>query len=70
MLTQEIQDSLLKVAVRMAEAKTPGRNESTLGEIAQRLGELGEWEMMRSLNAHRCRFQTCLNFEERFDKTI
>ena len=61
MITAEVQDSLLKVAVRMAEVRNPERQEATLGEIAQRLGELGEWEMMRSLNAHRNRFQTCLN---------
>jgi len=60
MITAEVQETLLKVAVRMAEAKTPGRDESTLGEIAQRLGELGELHLMRSLNAHRERFQTAL----------
>lgn len=60
-LTPEITESLLMVAVKMAEVRTPGREELTLGEIAQRLGELGEWDMMRSLNAHRERFQTCLN---------
>ena len=52
MITAEVQESLLKVAVRMAEVKTPGRDESTLGEIAQRLGGLGEWEMMQIGRAH------------------
>ena len=51
-------------AVRMAEVKTPGRDEATLGEIAQRLGELGEWGMMRSLNAFRERIQTALRMGE------
>ena len=64
MITAEVQESLLKVAVRMAEVKNPERQEATLGEIAQRLGELGEWEMMRSLNAHRERFLTCLRMSE------
>lgn len=63
-ITAEIQESLLKVAVRMAEVKTPGRDEMTLGEIAQRLGELGELDMMRSLNCHRDRFLTVLGMGE------
>ena len=63
-ITAEVQETLLKVAVRMAEAKTPGRDESTLGEIAQRLGELGEWDMMRSLNSYRDRLLTVLRMGE------
>ena len=63
-ITAEVQESLLKVAVRMAEAKTPGRDESTLGEIAQRLGEFGEWDMMRSLNCYRDRVLTILRMGE------
>ena len=57
----EMSEFLVSTAVRMAEAKTPGRDEATLGKIAQRLGELGELRMMRSLNAHRERMQTALN---------
>ena len=64
MITPEVQETLLRVAVKMAEVRHPERQEATLGEIAQRLGELGEWEMMRSLNAHRCRINTCLNMGE------
>ena len=64
MITAEVQETLLKVAVRMAEAKTPGRDESTLGEIAQRLGELGEWGMMRSLNSHRDRMLSVLRMSD------
>ena len=64
MITAEVQETLLKVAVRMAEVKNPERQEATLGEIAQRLGELGEWEMMRSLNAFRERIQTALRMGE------
>ena len=64
MITAEVQETLLKVAVKMAEVKTPGRDEVTLGEIAQRLGELGELGFMRSLNAHRDRFLTCLRMGE------
>ena len=64
MITTEVQETLLKVAVRMAEVKTPGRDEATLGEIAQRLGELGEWDMMRSLNAHRDRMLTVLRMSD------
>src|SRR3990167_4743482 len=64
MITAEVQEMLLKVAVRMAEVKTPGRDESTLGEIAQRLGELGELDFMRSLNAHRERMITCLRMSD------
>ena len=60
-LVKEVVNTLLlSTAVRMAECRTPGRDEASLGEIAQRLGELGELDMMRSLNAHRERFQTCL----------
>ena len=59
-ITQEVQDSLLKVAVRMSEVRLPDRDEATLGEIAQRLGELGELHLMRSLNAHRDRLLTGL----------
>ena len=64
MITTEVQETLLKVAVHMAEAKTPGREELTLGEIAQRLGELGEWGMMRSLNAHRDRMISVLRMSD------
>ena len=64
MITAEVQETLLRVAVKMAEVKTPGRDEATLGEIAQRLGELGEWGMMRSLNAFRERIQTSLRMGE------
>ena len=64
MITAEVQETLLKVAVKMAEVKNPERQEATLGEIAQRLGELGEWDMMRSLNAHRERLLTALRMAE------
>lgn len=64
MLTDEVKENLLTIAVKMAEIRTPRREEATLGEIAQRLGELGEWQMMRSLNAHRERFQTVLRMGE------
>jgi len=64
MITAEVQETLLKVAVRMAEVKNPERQEATLGEIAQRLGELGELYFMRSLNAHRDRFLTVLRLGE------
>ena len=64
MITAEVQETLLKVVVRMAEVKTPGREEATLGEIAQRLGELGELYFMRSLNAHRERLTTALRMGE------
>ena len=60
-LRPAVTEFLLSTAVRMAEVKTPGRDEATLGEIAQRLGELGELHLLRSLNCHRERFQTCLN---------
>lgn len=63
-ITGEIRDTLLATAVRMAEVKTPGRDELTLGEIAMRLGALGEWEMVRSLNAHRDRLLTALRMGE------
>ena len=55
-----VTEFLLSTAVRMAEQITPGRDEASLGQIAQRLGELGELDMMRSLNCHRDRFQECL----------
>jgi len=38
-ITQEVQESLLRVAVRMAEVRHPERQEATLGEIAQRLDD-------------------------------
>ena len=59
-LRPDVVEFLLSVAVRMAEATTPGRDEASLGQIAQRLGELGEWDLMRSLNAHRERMTTAL----------
>ena len=59
-LRPEVAEMLLSTAVRMAESNTPGRDEASLGQIAQRLGELGELDMMRSLNCHRDRFQECL----------
>ena len=63
-ITGEIRDTLLATAVRISEVRTSGREEATLGEIAQRLGELGEWGMMRSLNANRDRLLTALRMEE------
>ena len=60
MLTDEVRENLLTIAVKMAEVKNPERQEATLGEIAQRLGELGELHLMRSLNAHRDRLLTGL----------
>ena len=64
MVTDEVKENLLTIAVKMAEVKTPGREEATLGEIAQRLGELGEWAMMRSLNSHRDRMLTVLRMSD------
>lgn len=64
-LTQEVRDTMLGIAVRMAECETPGRDEASLGQIAQRLGELGELHLLRSLNAHRYRIQTILKMSER-----
>jgi len=64
MVTQEVRENLLMVAMAMAEVETSGREEATLGQIAQRLGELGELHLMRSLNAHRERFQTALRLWE------
>ena len=63
-ITGEIRDTLLATAVRISEVRTPGREEATLGEIAQRLGELGEWDLMRSLNATRDRLLTALRMGE------
>jgi len=60
MVTQEVRENLLMAAMAMAEVETLGREEATLGQIAQRLGELGELRLMQSLNAHRERFQTAL----------
>ena len=60
MVTQEVRENLLMVAMAMAEVETSGREEATLSQIAQRLGELGELHLMRSLNVHRERFQTAL----------
>ena len=59
-----LNDVLLRTAVKMAEVKHPQRNEATLGEIALRLGELGEVHLLRSLNYHRARFQECLRMAE------
>ena len=60
-----VNDLLLSTAVRMAETTgNPGRNEASLGQIAQRLGELGELHLLRSLNSHRQRMQTCLKMAE------
>ena len=63
-LKPEVTNFLLSVAVKMAEQETPERKERSLGQIAQKLGELGEWELMRSLNCHRERFAECLRMAE------
>ena len=63
-LQPDVIEFLLSVAVKMAEVKNPERQEATLGEIAQWLGELGEWGMMRSLNAYRDRILTVLRMGE------
>jgi len=60
-ITSEVAENMLSIAVKMAEIRTGERDEATLGEIAQKLGELGEIKLMADLNAHRQRFQTALN---------
>ena len=60
-ITSEVAENMLSIAVKMAEIRTGERDEATLGEIAQKLGELGEIKLMADLNFHRQRFQTALN---------
>ena len=63
-LRPAVTEFLLSTAVWMAEQSTPGRDEASLGQIAQRLGELGELHLLRSLNAHRERIATCLRMAQ------
>ena len=63
-ITSEVAENMLSIAVKMAEIRTGERDEATLGEIAQKLGELGEIKLMADLNAHRERMQTALRMAE------